>query len=64
MIGTAARTPNRKNADVSDFQSWHRGGAQFADGDGSVCWVNDFIDAQAFAALATRAGSDIAMDKD
>jgi prepilin-type N-terminal cleavage/methylation domain-containing protein len=62
VVGSAARTPNGKRADVSDFQSWHQGGTQFAVGDGSVRWVSDFIDAKSFAALATRAGSDIALD--
>lgn len=64
VVGSAARTPNRKSADVSDFQSWHRGGTQFAYGDGSVHWVSDFIHAKVFAALATRAGNDTAVDND
>lgn len=43
---------------TSGFKSYHPGGANFVMGDGSVHFLEESIDHQAYAALGTRAGSE------
>jgi len=52
------RTPNNKQAHVSDYWSRHPGGVHFVFGDGSVHFLKDSINAPVFRALATRAGKE------
>jgi prepilin-type N-terminal cleavage/methylation domain-containing protein/prepilin-type processing-associated H-X9-DG protein len=70
-IATCAFPPNHKNAagqyyDPTDwannysFTSWHTGGVNFAMTDGSVRMIFDAIDLNAFRALGTRAGGEVA----
>ncbi|MCC6124156.1 MAG: DUF1559 domain-containing protein [Pirellulales bacterium] len=44
---------------VQGFKSMHGGGANFAMGDGSVRFFNDFIDFKLYNALGSRAGKEV-----
>ena len=44
---------------VQGFKSLHSGGADFAMGDGSVRFINEFIDYKLYNALGTRAGKEV-----
>ena len=52
-------TPNSKNAHVDDFWSRHVSGVNFLLCDGSVRMINNSINPQTWAAMGTRAGSEI-----
>ena len=58
VVNTARRVPNHVPNDLSDFSSFHPGGASFVLCDGSVKMISDEIDLTVFQALATRAGGD------
>jgi prepilin-type N-terminal cleavage/methylation domain-containing protein/prepilin-type processing-associated H-X9-DG protein len=58
VVNTARRVPNHVPNDLSDFSSFHPGGANFVFCDGSMKMISDEIDLAVFQALATRAGGD------
>jgi prepilin-type processing-associated H-X9-DG protein len=51
--------PNNRKAGVDDFHSRHPGGCNFTFCDGSVRFIKDTINPQAFSNLATRAGGEV-----
>ncbi len=54
------QNPNQDWYRVCGFKSRHRGGANFAMGDGSVQFLSETIDFRLFNALGTRAGREVA----
>lgn len=58
VVSSANRVPNHVPNDLTDFGSFHPGGASFVLCDGSVRTISDQIDLAVFQALATRAGED------
>ncbi len=52
-------TPNHKNSKTHYFWSLHPGGCNFLLGDGSVRFIKETVNAQAFSAMATRAGGEV-----
>lgn len=58
IVSSASRVPNHVPNDLTDFSSFHPGGANFVLCDGSVKLISDQIDLAVFRALATRAGGD------
>ena len=51
--------PNNKKAGVDDFHSRHPGGCHFAFCDGSVRFIKETVNPQAFSELASRAGGEV-----
>lgn len=51
-------TPNILGLMDVPWGSFHAGGAQFTNGDGSVRWLSDSLDGQVFAFLASRNGEE------
>jgi len=52
-------TPNHKNSKTHYFWSLHPGGCNFVMGDGSVRFIKDTVNPQAFSAIATRGGGEV-----
>jgi prepilin-type N-terminal cleavage/methylation domain-containing protein/prepilin-type processing-associated H-X9-DG protein len=50
--------PSAKTAGAGNFNSQHPGGSYFAFGDGSVRFIKDTVNPQAFSELATRDGGE------
>lgn len=59
VLGSADHTPNHPAAHEEDFWSRHANGTNFVFADGSVHFISQHINANTFAALATRASNDL-----
>ncbi|KAA5543188.1 DUF1559 domain-containing protein [Roseiconus nitratireducens] len=59
VIGAADHVPNDPIGHFEDFSSYHADGAHFVLSDGSVRFINKFVDLPVYHALTTRANKEV-----
>lgn len=64
ILGIADHSPNTATGHFDDFNSSHRDGCMFFFADGSVRFISESVEVEAYRAMATRSGYEQILDRD